>query len=62
MTRLITVTKEINNERILLNIDSIVIISSISYDTTANSIIKLNNEEEIHVMETLSQLEVLCNS
>ena len=61
MTRLITVTKDLNSERILLNIDSIVTISAITYDTTANSIIKLNNEE-IHVMETLSQLEALCNS
>jgi len=61
MTRLITVTKGINSERILLNIDSILTISTITYDKTANSIIKLNNEE-IHVMETLSQLEALCNS
>ncbi len=61
MTRLITVTKDLNSERILLNIDSIVTILAITYDTNANSIIKLNNEE-IHVMETLSELEALCNS
>ena len=61
MTKLITVTKEFNNERILLNINSIVTISTFTYETTTYSIIKLNNED-IHVVETLAQLETLCNS
>jgi hypothetical protein len=60
MTRLITVTKDYQNEKILINIDFIVSISSINYETEANSIIKLQNEE-IHVIETLDALKELCN-
>jgi len=62
MTRLISVTVANNKEVVLININSIVKITSIDYVVDAKSKIKLNDNEELQVIETLNELKRLCNS
>lgn len=62
MTKLISVTVAHQREEVLINIDSIVKITIIDYGVDAKSKIKLKDNEELQVMETLDELKVLCNS
>jgi len=61
MSKFITVTLE-NKDKILLNMDFIISISSLGdCPCEENSTIKFKDEDDIWVMETFEELEELCN-
>ena len=61
MTRLITVTQADNNESVLVNIDSIKMVTLDKYVDNANSNIEFNNDSNLYIVETLEQIQQMCN-
>ena len=61
MIRLIKVTEVRENDYMLINIDSIVKVTSVNYVKDGNTKIDLKDGKEIFVVETLDTIKKMCN-